>query len=141
MKTIVIALFFVLTVSLCFGGIARKMIVRYDGDITRIVGQFSRGPWVVFYRDLALKDSKADRVELRMWREGVGFSLPVMVFVDNDLDGKCDGVYACDLDNMTVGDVWASTEMTLYLSGTDAVGQDMREVHPLLVSVEPMEGC
>ena len=140
MKTIVIALFFVLTVSLCFGGIARKMIVRYDGDITRIVGQFSRGPWVVFYRDLALKDSKADRVELRMWREGVGFSLPVMVFIDNDLDGKCDVLYYAG-GEVTVGEVWASEVLTLYLHNTDAVGEDMREVQPLMASVEKMEGC
>jgi len=140
MKTIVIALFLVLTVSLCMGAVADKMVVRY-GEITRIVGQSGEDklPWVVFWRDMS-GDNKADRVELRLWGYDVGFSLPVMVFMDNDLDGKCDVLYYAGGD-VTVGEVWASKTLTLYLHNTDAVGEDMREVQPLMASVEPMEGC
>jgi len=122
------------------GAVVEKMIVRYEGTITRMINQINRGPWVVFYRDMS-GDSRVDRVELRMWRLDRGFSLPVMVFMDNDLDGLCDGLYACDLDGMTVGEVWAAKTLTLRLSGTDAVGMDMREVHPLMASVEPLVGC
>ena len=140
MKTIIVALFLVLTVSFCMGAVAEKMTVHY-GEITRIIGQSGedRLPWVVFWRDLS-GDNRADRVELRLWSFNTGFSLPVMVFLDNDLDGKCDVLYYAGGD-VTVGEVWASETLTLHLHGTDAIGENMRDVHPLTASVEEMEGC
>ena len=142
MKTIVTALFLVLIVSLCFGGVVGKMVVRQDGDITRIVGQSQAygSPWVTFYRDLN-GDGYSDRVKLRMWCLEKGFSLPVMVFVDNDLDRLCDGLYYCDLD-MTVGEVWASESLVLKWTGCDAVGKAMMDLRPLSVKVDKAgKGC
>ena len=62
-------------------------------SITRIVKVVYNTGFTIFIRDLVGEDSRMDRLEVRLWNDQLGYSLPIAIVNDVDGDGIWDTAY------------------------------------------------
>ena len=104
----------------------RTMLVD-RGDITHIQSVAYQIGLFIFKRDLIGDDRQADRLEVRLWDDNLGYSTPIVVVLDTDCDGFWDEVYGTDLSVAHGGPLWTEPEIVLTSRTSSLVGLAVKD--------------
>ena len=87
---------------------AESICVR-RGVISSIESVSHRAGFSSFKRDVRGDDNKIDLLEVRSYNPTLGFSLPLVVLIDDDGDQLWDRLYYADCDTDTGGPLWGDS--------------------------------